>query len=147
MSRLFMIFFRKYLDIYELYSYNGIKGEEVMNVFKKLRTDKGITQVELAQIMNVQQTTVSKWEVGKATPDYPVLLKLSEYYGVSLEYLLGREEKSPPENQESNSRGLYIPEKYRDVMVAFSGGADDLTQEDIDSIVKFIEFTKNNKKK
>ena len=67
-----------------------------MNVFKKLRTDKGITQVELAQIMNVQQTTVSKWEVGKATPDYPVLLKLSEYYGVSLEYLLGREEKSPP---------------------------------------------------
>lgn len=63
-----------------------------MNIFKQLRKEKGLTQVELAKMVNVQQTTVSKWEVGRATPDYPVLLKLAEIYNVSVDYLLGREE-------------------------------------------------------
>lgn len=39
-----------------------------------------------------------------------------------------------------------IPEQYRDVLVHFSGGADDLTQEDIDSVIDFIEFKKNKRK-
>ena len=63
-----------------------------MNIFKQLRKERGLTQVELAKMVNVQQTTVSKWEVGRATPDYPVLLKLAEIYNVSVDYLLGREE-------------------------------------------------------
>ena len=115
-----------------------------MNVFKKLRTDKGITQVELAQIMNVQQTTVSKWEVGKATPDYPVLLKLSEYYGVSLEYLLGREEKNaPPAQQES----LNIPDALKPYQFAFYEGMDGLSEESIKDILKYVEFTREKEQK
>lgn len=65
-----------------------------MNVFKDLRKKKGLTQVELANMLNVQQTTVSKWEVGRATPDYPVLIKLSELYSVSVDYLLGVQSQS-----------------------------------------------------
>ena len=63
-----------------------------MNIFKQLRKERGLTQVELAKMVNVQQTTVSKWKVGRATPAYPVLLKLAEIYNVSVDYLLGREE-------------------------------------------------------
>lgn len=76
---------------YEFASYNWVK-EAKMNIFKQLRKERGLTQVELAKMVNVQQTTVSKWEVGRATPDYPVLLKLAEIYNVSVDYLLGREE-------------------------------------------------------
>ena len=61
-----------------------------MNIFKELRKQKGLTQIELAKLVNVQQTTVSKWEVGRAVPDYPVLLKLAELYGVTVDFLLGR---------------------------------------------------------
>lgn len=68
-----------------------------MNIFKDLRKKKGLTQVELAKLLNVQQTTVSKWEVGRAVPDYPVLLKLAELFGVSVDYLLGREDITPEE--------------------------------------------------
>lgn len=59
-----------------------------MNRFKELRKQKGITQIELAQTLGVKQTTVSKWEVDKATPDYSTLIKLAEFYGVSADYLL-----------------------------------------------------------
>lgn len=114
---------------------------------KELREQKGMLQRDIASMLNVAVSTYSYWEKGTYEPDQTILSKLADIFEVSVDYLLGREEKSPPENQEGNSRGLYIPEKYRDVMVAFSGGADDLTQEDIDSIIKFIEFTKNNKKK
>ena len=68
-----------------------------MNIFRELRKQKGLTQIELAKMVNVQQTTVSKWEVGRAVPDYPVLLKLAELYGVSVDYLLGREAITPEE--------------------------------------------------
>lgn len=68
-----------------------------MNIFRELRKQKELTQIELAKMVNVQQTTVSKWEVGRAVPDYPVLLKLAELYGVSVDYLLGREVITPEE--------------------------------------------------
>ena len=71
--------------------------EVQMNIFRELRKQKGLTQIELAKMVNVQQTTVSKWEVGRAVPDYPVLLKLAELYGVSVDYLLGREAITPEE--------------------------------------------------
>ena len=71
--------------------------EVQMNIFRELRKQKGLTQIELAKMVNVQQTTVSKWEVGRAVPDYPVLLKLAELYGVSVDYLLGREVITPEE--------------------------------------------------
>lgn len=60
-----------------------------MNTFKKLRQEKGLTQVELAKILNIDQTTVSKWELGKAIPDTGLLIRLSSFFDVSTDYLLG----------------------------------------------------------
>ena len=60
-----------------------------MNNIKKLRQEKGLTQNELANIFELDQTTVSKWELGKAFPDTQMLIKLSSYFDVSTDYLLG----------------------------------------------------------
>lgn len=62
-------------------------------IFKDLRKSKSLTQMELAKLFNIDQTTVSKWEVGKAIPDYDTLQKLADFYEVSVDYLLGRDEK------------------------------------------------------
>lgn len=83
------------------------------------------------------------YETDKSEPDFNILQKIADYFHVSTDYLLGREEKSSPAQQESG--GIVIPEKYKDVAVAFHGGADNLTQADIDDIVRFIEFTKSKK--
>lgn len=84
--------FHKIIAFYELISYNEIKKVLMNNenVFKKLRKIRKLTQQELADKLFLDQTTVSKWEVGKAIPDPNTLLKLSDFYKVSVDYLLGK---------------------------------------------------------
>lgn len=55
----------------------------------QLREAKGITQAELAKAMNISYQSVSKWETGNAYPDITMLPKLSRYFGVSTDYILG----------------------------------------------------------
>lgn len=74
----------------------------LLNQFKELRIKNGYkSQKALAEKLFVNQTAVSQWERGVTTPSPPVLLKLSEMYGVSTDYLLGKNEKkaSPPEGE------------------------------------------------
>lgn len=63
-----------------------------MSTFKTLRKEKGLTQTELAKLLKIDQTTVSKWELGKALPDTALLIKLAEFFDVSIDFLLSRTE-------------------------------------------------------
>lgn len=114
-----------------------------MNNLKILRKAKGLTQKEVADFIGISQNNYSYWENGKVKIDNGSLQKLADFFDVTVDYLLGRDEKSSPAQQESG--GIVIPEKYKDVAMAFHGGADNLTQADIDDIVRFIEFTKSKK--
>jgi len=58
---------------------------------KQLRTEKSINQIRLAQEMGVTQGTVGKWETNKRTPDTDMLRKLSSFFNVTVDYLLGGE--------------------------------------------------------
>lgn len=60
---------------------------------KKYRTEKGITQEKLGQIIGVTTQAVSRWERG-GMPDVEVLPLLSDALGVSIDALFGREEQS-----------------------------------------------------
>jgi 2-polyprenyl-3-methyl-5-hydroxy-6-metoxy-1,4-benzoquinol methylase len=55
----------------------------------ELRKRKGITQKELSNVLSVSMKTISKWETGVAHPDVSMLPMLSEYFGVSVDKLLG----------------------------------------------------------
>ena len=54
----------------------------------KLRKEKGMTQEELAEQLNVSRQAVSRWEMGTALPDTENVLQLSKLYAVSIDYLL-----------------------------------------------------------
>ncbi len=54
----------------------------------KLRKDKGWTQTELADKLNVTNQAVSKWETGESYPEMPQLLKLSELFDITVDDLL-----------------------------------------------------------
>ncbi|MBD5092112.1 MAG: helix-turn-helix transcriptional regulator [Clostridiales bacterium] len=61
-------------------------------IIAEKRKEKGISQVELARLMNVTKQAVSKWETGKSMPDMALLPKLAEVLGVSVdEILTGKE--------------------------------------------------------
>lgn len=63
-----------------------MKFENIRN----LREDNDKLQVELAEYLNVKQTTYSKYELGKINIPVDVLIKLADYYEVSIDYLVGR---------------------------------------------------------
>lgn len=57
---------------------------------KGLREDKDIKQKDIAKILNVSQNTYSQYETGVIALTAEVLIKLAEYYNVSVDYLLDR---------------------------------------------------------
>lgn len=60
---------------------------------RNLREDHDKTQVELAEYLNIKQTTYSKYELGKINIPIEMLIKIADYYDVSLDYLVGRKRK------------------------------------------------------
>lgn len=64
-----------------------------MNHLRELRIENGYkSQKDLAEILFVNQTAVSQWERGATMPSTQMLLKLSDMYKVSIDYILGRTE-------------------------------------------------------
>lgn len=66
----------------------------IANGIKKLRLAAGISQASLAKGLDVRQSTVAMWEVGKNNPSHETLLKIADFFGVGVDVLLGGEEKS-----------------------------------------------------
>ncbi len=73
---------------------------------KKLRTDNGLTMERLANEFDVSRSTIAMWENNGTVPRDDVLIKLSNYFGVSIDYLLGNEKMEAREPE--SSRLQYI---------------------------------------
>ena len=65
----------------------------VFERIRNLREDSDKKQQELADYLNIKQTTYSKYELGKVNIPIEVFMKLADYYDVSVDYLLGRTAK------------------------------------------------------
>lgn len=60
---------------------------------KELRKQRNISQLKLAIDLNMNQNTISRYENMERQADYETLIRFADYFRVSLDYLLGREEK------------------------------------------------------
>ena len=60
----------------------------------RLRTEKKMSQGDLAEILDVSRQSVSKWETGASVPDLDKLVKMSDLFGVTIDFLV-REEIDP----------------------------------------------------
>ena len=56
---------------------------------RSLREERKISQQKVAIDLQMSQASISKYEVGSAEPDIGTIIKLSEYFNVSTDYLLG----------------------------------------------------------
>ena len=64
-----------------------------------LRKEKGVSQAELAELMNVSRQAISRWETGAAVPSAENLKYLRNLYNVSLDYLFNDAADEPDENE------------------------------------------------
>ncbi len=68
----------------------------MMNIgknIKALRGEKGVTQEQLASHLGITYQAVSKWENNANTPDIAMLPDIADYFGVTIDFLFGRETK------------------------------------------------------
>lgn len=74
--------------------------KKIGNFLKELRKEKGITQEEFAENLNVSGRTVSRWETGTNMPDISLLVEISEFFDVSIPEIINGERKSEIMNEE-----------------------------------------------
>ena len=75
---------------------------EFHNKLYNLRKQKGLSQEELANRLNVSRQTISKWEVGDSTPEMEKLIAISDMFGISLDELVM--DKAPIQMDETSSK-------------------------------------------
>lgn len=117
------------------------------NRLKNLREERGLSQVELAKILNIANSTLSLYESGSREPNFEILKKIANYFNVSTDYILGRNEvmSSQIENKENHN----IDEKIMNlVKERFTDKIADLTEEQQNKVLEYIEFliSKSSKK-
>lgn len=87
---------------------------EFNNKFYSLRKQKGFSQEELANRLNVSRQTISKWEVGESTPDMEKLVAISDLFEVSLDELVLDKTPEEPVKAESSEQ-IVRSEFYSDI--------------------------------
>ena len=80
--------------------YEILKFENI----RSLRLDNGYTQKQIAQILGVSQNTYSQYEIGVLNYPVEALIKLADFYQVSVDYLLGRTSQKQPYPKENGKK-------------------------------------------
>ena len=57
---------------------------------KEIRKARGISQLKLAMDLNTNQNTISRYETGEREPGIKELIRIADYFNISIDYLLGR---------------------------------------------------------
>ncbi|WP_294414114.1 helix-turn-helix transcriptional regulator [uncultured Ruminococcus sp.] len=86
---------------------------EFNNKLYELRKQKGFSQEELANRLNVSRQTVSKWEVGDSTPDMEKLVAISDLFGISLDELVMNKAPEPAPAPQTAKSELYTDIKEK----------------------------------
>lgn len=74
---------------------NNILGKRILS----LRESKKISQLELAKLLNISNTTLSQYESGKRIPNDEIKKNIAIYFNVSIDYLLGLTDIKEPINE------------------------------------------------
>ena len=69
---------------------------------KQLRKQNNLTQKQFAEIFSIASGTIAMWETNKRKPDFDTLTKIADHFNVSVDYLLGKEKKTPDLSEVSN---------------------------------------------
>ena len=88
-------------------------------LIRDLRTKMGMTQKSLADLMNISDKTVSKWERGMGLPDVSLLVELSQIFGVNVDILLtGRMNINDEKGVNMKNAKYYVCPECRNLVFA-----------------------------
>lgn len=106
---------------------------------KNLRKSKKITQEQLAQIIGVERSSIGKYETG-TQPSTDIIARIADYFGVTTDYLLGRDTPAPAVKDEDAELTEYLEElKTRPEMRMLFSLSKGATKKDVEDAVRIIE--------
>ena len=106
-----------------------------MKNLKILREKNNLTQQQMADLFGIQRPTYTRYEKGERQPDFDLLIKIASYFGVTTDYLLGKEDEPTPKK-----------DSLDDVQFAFYGDVSDFTEEERRDLANFVEFIRAKRK-
>ena len=65
----------------------------MQNNLRKLRKEKGLSQIAVQMQTGIEQALISKYENGERVPPTETLMQLADFYGVSMDYIMGRTDR------------------------------------------------------
>ena len=68
-------------------------GDMMQNNLRKLRKEKGLSQIAVQMQTGIEQALISKYENGERVPPTESLMQLADFYGVSMDYIMGRTDR------------------------------------------------------
>ncbi|MGU8398308.1 helix-turn-helix domain-containing protein [Clostridium perfringens] len=107
------------------------------NRLKSLRNEKGVLQKDVAEYLKISTSAYGFYEQGKRIPDVETLNKLSDYYNVSIDYLLGKSNIKESAEYIVNDNNLTL------ALHNSNGIDDELPEEAKKEIEDFIEYVKH----
>lgn len=109
-----------------------------MTYFKKFRTAKGYTQVQVAKELGVSKQVYNNYELGKREADFETLLKLAEFFDTTVDALLRGEPDTVPEPSEEEGKKESAPLKV--IRSEFENKLSGLSDTDLTELETFIQF-------
>ena len=94
----------------------------VADRLKSLRKDKNLTQTDMANLLNVTQNAIFRYESGQNEPSLSTILFYSEYFNVSIDYIFGKERKIT--SSQINKRGSEKEDIKKFINYCFTPGTE-----------------------
>lgn len=121
----------------------------------EIMKEKELTAYRVSKDTGISQASLADWRKGRSKPKIDKLQKLSEYFGVSIQYLTGESNEIDDTQQMQAPNGYYVDKEtaeYAEMLrtrpnarLLFSA-AKDISKEDMQKAVEYIEFLKSKNK-
>lgn len=105
---------------------------------RELRESREITQLELANALNISPSTIGMYEQGRRSPDPETLSMLADYFKVSIDHLLGRDETDTHYYDPEVAEMINAAHKDPDLRVLFNASKK-LTKEELQAVLSMIK--------
>lgn len=123
----------------------GEEGLIMQNRIRELRKSRNMTMKQLGEVVGVAESTISQYETGKRQPDNETVLKLGEFFDVTVGYILGAEKERATIDVIDDDLKEYLDElRNRPEKKLLFSVTKNATKSQIEAIVRMIEEMQGN---
>ena len=112
-----------------------------MNNLRSLRKEKRLTLIELSQKVNINKTSIARYETGEVEMKADVLQMFANFFNVSTDYLLGKTNDRTPVETPSSPK-----EQLQGIKLALYDQVEDLTDDQAQQVLDIIKIIKKDQK-